>query len=73
MKFDLGVVFDGNDDVFLENLVKENEENKVWKDLVDFFYFIDDELESMDVDFFRKKSSNNLRKKSIISYVYIVL
>lgn len=73
MKFDLGVVFDGNDDVFLENLVKENEENKVWKDLVDFFYFIDDELESMDVDFLRKKSSNNLRKKSIISYVYIVL
>lgn len=73
MKFDLGVVFDGNDDVFLENLVKENEENKVWKDLVDFFYFIDDELESMDVDFFRKKNSNNLRKKSIISYVYIVL
>lgn len=73
MKFDLGVVFDGNDDVFLENLVKENEENKVWKDLVDFFYLIDDELESMDVDFFRKKSSNNLRKKSIISYVYIVL
>lgn len=73
MKFDLGVVFDGNDDVFLENLVKENEENKVWKDLVDLFYFIDDELESMDVDFFRKKSSNNLRKKSIISYVYIVL
>lgn len=73
MKFDLGVVFDGNDDVFLENLVKENEENKVWKDLVDLFYFIDDELESMDVDFFRKKNSNNLRKKSIISYVYIVL
>lgn len=73
MKFDLGVVFDGNDDVFLENLVKENEENKVWKDLVDLFYFIDDELESMDVDFLRKKSSNNLRKKSIISYVYIVL
>lgn len=69
----MGVVFDGNDDVFLENLVKGNEENKVWKDLVDLFYFIDDELESMDVDFFRKKSSNNLRKKSIISYVYIVL
>lgn len=69
----MGVVFDGNDDVFLENLVKGNEENKVWKDLVDLFYFIDDELESMDVDFFRKKNSNNLRKKSIISYVYIVL
>lgn len=69
----MGVVFDGNDDVFLENLVKGNEENKVWKDLVDLFYFIDDELESMDVDFLRKKSSNNLRKKSIISYVYIVL
>lgn len=69
----MGVVFDGNDDVFLENLEKGNEENKVWKDLVDLFYFIDDELESMDVDFFRWKSSNNLRKKSIISYVYIVL
>lgn len=49
----MGVVFDGNDDVFLENLEKGNEENKVWKDLVDLFYFIDDELESMDVDFFR--------------------
>lgn len=71
-KSDSGVVSDGNDDVFLENSVKENEENKARKDSADSFYSTDDELESTDADLPRKKSSNNPRKKSIISHVYTV-
>lgn len=71
-KSDSGVVSDGNDDVFLENSVKGNEENKARKDSADSFYSTDDELESTDADLPRKKSSNNPRKKSIISHVYTV-
>eukprot|EP00105_Crassostrea_gigas_P011160 XP_011426712.1 PREDICTED: cholecystokinin receptor type A [Crassostrea gigas] len=71
-KSDSGVVSDGNDDVFLENSVKENEENKARKDSADSFYSTDDELESTDADLPRKKNSNNPRKKSIISHVYTV-
>lgn len=71
-KSDSGVVSDGNDDVFLENSVKENEENKARKDSADSFYSTDDEQESTDADLPRKKSSNNPRKKSIISHVYTV-
>lgn len=71
-KSDSGVVSDGNDDVFLENSVKGNEENKARKDSADSFYSTDDELESTDADLPRQKSSNNPRKKSIISHVYTV-
>lgn len=71
-KSDSGVVSDGNDDVFIENSVKENEENKPRKDSADSFYSTDDELESTDAALPKPKSSNNQRKKSIISQVYTV-
>lgn len=70
-KSDSGVCSEGNDDVFIENSVKENGENKARKDSADSFYSTDDELDSTDVGLPKQKSSNN-RKKSIISHVYTV-